>query len=386
MAPAGPVIQTGVDQLIALIEKKGGITIPEAANLLGLPKVVVEEWVSFLEEEGVITVDYKFSKGKLELKKLSEHEMKRKSQEFVSKKEGFLRKLESTLSYIDKERDWLGRIKGEFEQLAQEVHKEVENIGEELRTLEKFERLKSELDKEIIIQEQGYRDTIKQINKELESKRKSYEGIIKRLQKEHISLDEERANAVSLLKEEDRLSEELKRVTKWIGEIHKNIEKEKHTITNAEKHMDELKACSDKISKEITEKEDEITTLISQSKAQESEIIRLQKGILAKYVRERKKIAEDTKFLGALKDRFKQAFVKKKEILDLFNNMERELNSLRGEFEVLIKKAKIIEFSKGSSDVEKHTKEIEKKYKEMEKRRKNFEKEALKLTSLLKQV
>ena len=140
MASTAPVIETGVDKLIELIERKKDLSLQEAANLLGVPKVVVEEWVSFLEEEGLISVDYRLGKTKLQLKELSPQDVQRKSKEFVSKKEGFLRKLESTLSTIEKEHDWLQKIKKEFTDLAQEVHKEVSSIEEELGTLEKFEK------------------------------------------------------------------------------------------------------------------------------------------------------------------------------------------------------------------------------------------------------
>lgn len=386
MASTAPVIETGVDKLIELIERKKDLSLQEAANLLGVPKVVVEEWVSFLEEEGLISVDYKLGKTKLQLKELSPQDVQRKGKEFVSQKEGFLRKLESTLSTIEKEHDWLQKIKKEFTDLAQEVHKEVSSIEGELGTLEKFESLKADLDKEIVLQEQAYKEEIRRINRELETKRKVYEDIIKNLERKEVSLDEEKAGAVSLLKEEERLSAELDRITSWIHDIRDKIGKEQDSVHDAQKHMDELKGYADGIKKEIVSKEDAITQLIGKSQQQEMQIAALQKGILAKFLKERKKIDESTKFVGALSERFTSAFKKKKEVLDLFSTMEKDISSIREEFEALIKKAKIFQFSGGGKDIDKHTREIEKKYKEIERRRQMFEAEALKLTGLLKDV
>ena len=385
MASTAPVIETGVDKLIELIERKKDLSLQEAANLLGVPKVVVEEWVSFLEEEGLISVDYRLGKTKLQLKELSPQDVQRKSKEFVSKKEGFLRKLESTLSTIEKEHDWLQKIKKEFTDLAQEVHKEVSSIEEELGTLEKFEKLKADLDKEIVLQEQAYKEEIRRINRELETKRRVYEDLIKDLERKEVSLDEEKAGAVSLLKEEERLSTELDRITSWIQDIRNKIKKEQDSVHEADKHMDELKEYANGIKKEIVSKEEGITQLVNKSQAQEMQIVQLQKGILAKFLKERKKIDEGTKFVGALNERFTSAFKKKKEVLDLFSTLEKEITSIREEFDALVKKAKIIQFSGGGKDIDKHTKEIEKKYDEIERRRQMFEADALKLTSLLKE-
>lgn len=386
MVPKKPVIETGVDKLIALLEKKKDLPIPEAADILGVPRVVVEEWAAFLEEEGLISIDYKFATARLKLKKLTERETQRKTKEFVGKKEGFLRQLESTLSYISKEQDWLDKLKKEFEGLMEEVSEEVKSIEGELKTLEKFEKLKTGLDKDIVLQEESFKKKIQRINHELEEKKKTYTEFLKHIKEEEVSLDREKEMAVSLLEEEGKLSNELKKINTWIETINTKISDEEGRIHGAEKHIDELKKYADTIKADIQTSEQEIAELVRQSKEQETNIIKLQEGILSRFIEERKKMAAGTQSIKDIKESFTAAFATKKEVLNLFTKMERELVTIREEFQSLIKEARIIKFTTGESEVEKHAKEMEEKYKELEKRREEFEREALKLTSLLKEV
>jgi len=54
-------ITTAVDSLVELVNDKKRISLEDASKELGLPEHILNEWANFLEEEGVITIDYKFS-------------------------------------------------------------------------------------------------------------------------------------------------------------------------------------------------------------------------------------------------------------------------------------------------------------------------------------
>ena len=55
------LLKTGVDRLVSLIQEKKRISVPEAAKELGVSQIVVEEWADFLEEDGIISIEYKFA-------------------------------------------------------------------------------------------------------------------------------------------------------------------------------------------------------------------------------------------------------------------------------------------------------------------------------------
>ncbi|MCD4666240.1 hypothetical protein K8R47_00325 [archaeon] len=80
-------ITTAVDSLVEIIKNKGRISVEEASKELKLPENIINEWATFLEEEGVITVDYKFTTPMLEFKN---HTTKRT---YEREKELLLRKL-----------------------------------------------------------------------------------------------------------------------------------------------------------------------------------------------------------------------------------------------------------------------------------------------------
>ncbi len=56
------VIETGVDELLALLKKTSRISITDAAKELKITASVVQTWVDFLVEEKIIGVEYKFTK------------------------------------------------------------------------------------------------------------------------------------------------------------------------------------------------------------------------------------------------------------------------------------------------------------------------------------
>ncbi len=54
-------VETGVDELMRLLEKSGKIQLSEAAKQLKLPVNVIQAWVDFLVEERMVGVEYKFT-------------------------------------------------------------------------------------------------------------------------------------------------------------------------------------------------------------------------------------------------------------------------------------------------------------------------------------
>ena len=93
-------ITTAVDSLVELVNRKGRISLEEASKELGIPENIINEWASFLEEENVILIEYKFTtpflvatatKIIIDIKEL-EREI-----------EIITRKLEYMLSYLEKQ-------------------------------------------------------------------------------------------------------------------------------------------------------------------------------------------------------------------------------------------------------------------------------------------
>ncbi len=54
-------ITTAIDSLVDLVKIKKKITLEEASKELGIPENIIDEWATFLEEEGILEKVYKFT-------------------------------------------------------------------------------------------------------------------------------------------------------------------------------------------------------------------------------------------------------------------------------------------------------------------------------------
>jgi hypothetical protein len=60
-APArmkGEFVETSIDSLLDLIEKKGRVTLGFAARAIGYPRSEIEEWAKAMAEHGLIEINY----------------------------------------------------------------------------------------------------------------------------------------------------------------------------------------------------------------------------------------------------------------------------------------------------------------------------------------
>lgn len=92
-------IETAVDSLLKLVNDKKTIGLDEAAKSLGVPEQIVNEWASFLEEEKLLTIDYKMTKPFLnvakDVKRLGEEK-----EELETAKENLIRSANYLLSGV----------------------------------------------------------------------------------------------------------------------------------------------------------------------------------------------------------------------------------------------------------------------------------------------
>ena len=80
-------IRTGVDRLVELIERRKRISLKDAATELAVPRIVIEEWVNFLEEKEIIKIEYKLTTPYLVKKDVTTKDVEKKTKEFHGRKE-----------------------------------------------------------------------------------------------------------------------------------------------------------------------------------------------------------------------------------------------------------------------------------------------------------
>lgn len=93
-------ITTAIDSLVDLVKKHKRIGLDEASKLLGVPTNILNEWASFLEEENILEVEYKFTTPYL-IEKGGKEKAKVGKKELEENKKLILRKLDYTLSKLE---------------------------------------------------------------------------------------------------------------------------------------------------------------------------------------------------------------------------------------------------------------------------------------------
>lgn len=379
-----PLLKTGVDRLVSLIKEKKRISVPQAAKELGVSPVVVEEWADFLEEDDVISIDYKFATPWLIEKKLKKEEILKKVKEFHGKKEVIVRKSESLLSFLDKEGEDIAKIREEFRKIKEDIHAEAGNVEKEVKELERYGELKKKIDSQIKTQDQIFADKIRQMDGQITRAQKKYSEVLKEIGAEEKIIKIERVKTDSIKKTEEALKQKIKKIEDTIRKVKQKIKSEDIHIEDLEYHIKRLKELAEDTKESINLQKKKIMPMAKESKEYEKKLLQSQKKILKKVFGRGKIIKRNIAKSKGLSDRFKMFFEKKMETANLMEKINDDRNSLKKELNEFIARAKAFSISSHPIDIQKQIDIMEKKFKEIDSKKNIFEKEISKLCSLIK--
>lgn len=380
MEIASSVIETGVDKLVNLVKERGRIALQDAAKELGVSATVIQEWVDFLEEEGIISVEYKLTKPYLVERKLTKKEVDAKAKEFAGKKEVFVRKAEVSLSFLEKQAEELKRVKDEFDRLKSELGMELDTVRDDLRELERYQQLKEELQKQVEEQKNDAKLKIEELTQQVVREQKKYQELIEGISKEREELAREKAEAQSIEESEKMLNRKLVELKGIIGLIEKKVLNEDITIKNSELHIERLSMLIEGMRQRVNEEKAIIDPLIERSREQEKKVLELQDKIV-------KKIAEKQKSITNVKEitrKVRDFFDKKLAVVNLVDKVNKDRDDLEKSLIEMIKKAKSFQLSAKSGDVGKEMVDLEKRFNEVEKKKAQFEGELKEFGSVFK--
>ena len=377
-------IETGVDKLVELISQVKSVSIDDAAKKLGISKVVIQEWADFLEEEKLITIEYKFSKTILKERKLSEKEVKEKQKEYSSEKDAFVRKVESSLKSLDGDSIGLEKIKKEFDNLKKDLGTEIVKVEKEVKDLEKYEYLKQNLDKEIQKQIAEFHEIIDASHKDIDAEQKRHQGLLQDLEIEKREFQVKEKRILSLEEKEAELMKRIQEIVVVAKDVEKRIGSEKTSLTDSEKKILNLQKVVTEIEGAITKKKKDIEPLINKAKKHEEQILALQEDILNKAREKTKAIKSQVDEGAKATAKFKEFFDKKSVISNLIDKIENEKKEFSDMFKALEKKALAFDLSTKSNVVSSHVKTLEKEYNDINKRKSVIREDLEKLIKLIK--
>ena len=139
------ILETGIDKLVKLLKSAGKISVAEAAKELEVDKKVIMGWAIFLEEEGILAIEYKLLNSFLTLRDTTKEETEIKVKEFNGKKEVIILKAEGVLNHFAKEKGKFKEISDKFTKLKKIAY-DNRSLKNEVEELEKLEQIKNGLD------------------------------------------------------------------------------------------------------------------------------------------------------------------------------------------------------------------------------------------------
>jgi chromosome segregation ATPase len=377
-------IETGVDRLVKLVNSEKKISVENAAKKLGISKIVVQEWVGFLEEEKLISIDYKFSKMMLIERKLTDVEVKEKKKEYSAEKDAFVRKVESSLKNLENDSLGLVKIKKEFDLLKNEIGNEIEKVQTEVKELEKYEYLKKNLDKDIEKQVIEFHTILDKSHKEMEIEQKKHQELIEELEIEKREAQVKERRLHNLEEKEDLLMKRIQDVLYTSKEIAKRVSTEKASIIDSEHKVSNLNKSVSIIENNIVQKRRSIQPLMDKAKKHEEEILILQDHILKKTREKTQAIRSQIEEGAKVTNKFQHFFDKKREVSDMIKTIEIEKKDLRESFQTLEKKAISFDLSTKSNTVRTHMKSLEKELNKVSQKKNKFQLDLEKLIKLVK--
>jgi len=382
--PEDSFIETGVDKLVRLVESKKKVSTTDAAKILGVSSAVIDEWADFLEEEGLISIEYKLATTYLVERKLSKKEVVKKAKEFHGTKDAFIRKIETTIHGIDRDTSGLEELKEQFQKLKKDIGDDLSNVKDELKELENYEKLKKNIDKQIYEQQKEFKKRITDMEKELFREKSKYKELVVDIDVEKSKLEEERSEVLSLKEQEHKLLKRLEDFSQTVKQIRDAIKEEEDKIDITEEHIGYLEKLSDKVKHNILKQREKLNPLAEESRKQEASIVTLQEEVLKKVIKGRKRIDSEVADSAKIAEHFRDFFEKKSQIDSLLQKIDNDKEGLEMELQTLIKRAQAFDLASKSSSVQKHMVELNSKFKEIEKKRSRFKGELDKLVRLVK--
>ena len=138
-------ISTGVDSLVKLVRERGRVELREAAVELGISQGVIEEWAKVLEREGVVKIDYMFTKVYLTTPTSEKGEAQKKAKEIVDMQVTLAREAESQLKRLERVSRELEDMRNEFVAVSKVFEDKMAGVRQRVRELDSMEKQYQEL-------------------------------------------------------------------------------------------------------------------------------------------------------------------------------------------------------------------------------------------------
>ncbi len=211
------LITTGVDALVRLVKEKQRIELEDAAGTLNIPLETIEDWARVLEEEGILSIEYRLTRIYLVWVQPTQEEIATETESFYEEKKGIVEEVEAFRKKITKETEGVGELQKAFDDFYSKTQSKIENL----------EKLVAPLPTAKAVSEEAfskYEDELTQMGKNLVD----VKGAIKDIEKEVKGLGVgKEAPAKALVDKIEKATAELHTLQGEMEELRKRATQEK---------------------------------------------------------------------------------------------------------------------------------------------------------------
>jgi DNA repair exonuclease SbcCD ATPase subunit len=378
-------ITTGVDRLVELVSEKKRLDLDVAAKTLGVGKNVVLEWATFLEEEGLVTLEYNLSKIFAIERKIGKEDVLTNVKEVASEKDALSRKIDVAINSLKEETTDFESIRSEFLNIQEHIKEEIDVVKKQLLELDRYDSLRKNLGKDIDKQKSDYLAFTKDAQEKLKSETQKYEEFKKVIVKEKENIDQYGKKIEDLIK----LRSDYERTISSLKESLKNIDKVvydyKQRFDDANKSVNKYKNYLDALENEISEnKSSLLTKRIDALKANEDKLLKTQLQIEKEINNNITNVKSHAGLSDKVHNSFEGFFSKNISTEKLISEIESDKLSLTKDLEAL--KTKVISFTLLTSNahIQSELKDIERQIKIYETKKMSIKSKIEQLISLFK--
>lgn len=363
-------IMTGADRLVQLIAEKKKVSLDDASKILNVEKDVLREWAEFLEQEGHISIDYKFSKVWLQERKITKNDVISSAKEVYSEKEAFERKVGVIIRNLENETEGFDKIKQEFAKIQDKLKAEIETVKEQSRELEKFEDLKKNIDKDIEKQQKEYESKLNTYKTQIANEKKNIDELEKNLDSKNKKLESLLLEIRKMEDMKENFTKEIKEWYKKLEEIEKSIKSKKSEFKEAVKEIESAKKNILAAKADMHEiKNKYLVELDKELEISSTKIIKSQEDLLRIAKQNIDNIKNHSQKGAKMFLDFENTIKKKIDAQKIFDDIEKEKALIISGLEELKKKIRSFTIVNKNFDAKEEMKDIEKKILEFEKRK-----------------
>ncbi|MGM5481756.1 MAG: hypothetical protein ACQESE_05105 [Nanobdellota archaeon] len=366
-------ISTGIDRFAQLINKHKKLSSERAAKLLNIDKEVIEEWAELLEQENIVSLNYKFSTMYIEAKEQTKDDVVRAAKEVYSERDALKRKVDAAIRSIDKDTSGFEEVRKEFDIVQKHIKDELEKVRKETEELDHYDSLKQNLGKQLQEQKDLFKKFRKEYDDQIKEFQRKYDASIKELRNEEDEIKKFQKNIAGLKKDRTKVEKKIDHSINELKTISTDLDSQLKSISASENKITKIKKSISKLSTNIDQEKAKNLKVLAKKVGERRETLEAKQNVLTEEVR--LKVKEIKGYIGTgqkFYDHFKGAFMKKIKTRELIDDIEKEKQELKKEMLELKKRIAAFTISKNNSDIKKDFGNIEKLFAQYDKRKRKL--------------